>query len=110
MSHNDTTANLSSSEDNHPPESEQKPSDTTSVVSNALLASGERVLLQTAQVIACGTDGVKSQARVLMDSASHRTFMTEQMAKKLKLQPQKRSSICINFWYKETSEFGNLCC
>ena len=54
------------------------------------MASGERVLLQTALVIVCGTDGAKSQARVLMDSASHRTFMTEQIAKKLKLQPQRR--------------------
>ena len=60
-----------------------------------MLASGESVLLQTAQVIVCGTDGAKSQAHVLMDSASHRTFMTEQMAKKLKLQPQRREALSV---------------
>ena len=52
----DTTVNLSSSEDNHPPESEQKSKETVSILSNTLLAGGERVLLQTAQVIVCGAD------------------------------------------------------
>jgi len=79
------SVNLTSADDKPSPDTEQKPADTTSAVSNALLSSGERVLLQTAQVKVCGAEGVRLQARVLMDSASHCTFMTEHMAKKLKL-------------------------
>ena len=66
------------------------------MVSNALLAGGERVLLQTAQVVVCGKDGVQCQARILMDSASHRTFMTEQMAKRLNLQSQQVESLSLS--------------
>ena len=91
-----TSVIISSSEDKPPPNSEQKPTDTASIVSNALFASGERVLLQTAQVIVCGAQGVEAQASVLMDSASHRTFMTKQMAKKLNLQPQRKETLFLS--------------
>ena len=57
-------------------------------MSNVLLAGGRRVMLQTAQVVVCGKGGVQCQAHILMDSASHRTFMTEQMTKHLNLLSQ----------------------
>ena len=84
-----TFVNLSSADTDQPPQSDEKNSESAIVVSNALLAGGERVLLQTAQVVVCGKDGVQCQARILMDSASHRTFMTEQMAKCLNLPSQR---------------------
>ena len=64
-------------------------------MSNTLLAGGEKVLLQTPQVVVC-KDGSKCQARVLMDSASHRTFMTEQMAKQLNLLSQRSESLSVS--------------
>ena len=66
------------------------------MVSNALLAGGERVLLQTAQVVVCGKDGVQHQARILMDSDSHQTFMTEQIAKCLNLPSQRVESLSLS--------------
>ena len=63
---------------------------TADVSSNtALLASGERVLLQTAIVQVQNLDElVTVKANALMDSASQRTFMTEQLAKRLRLKPE----------------------
>ena len=49
-------------------------------LSHALLTTGERVLLQTARVTICGSDGCKVSACLLLDSGSRRTFMTEQLA------------------------------
>ena len=66
------------------------------MVTNTLLAGGERVLLQTAQVVVCGKNGVQCQARILMDSASHRTFMMEQMAKRLNLPQQRVESLSLS--------------
>ena len=68
---NKTNVNLSSTEVDQLPKSDGKTSDSAAVASNKLLAGGERVLLQTAQTVVCGRDGVKFEARVLMDSASH---------------------------------------
>lgn len=71
------------------------------MASNALLAGGEKVLLQTAQVVMCNKDGLKCQVHVLMDIASHRIFMTEQMAKQLNLLPQRSESLSIStFWMR----------
>ena len=54
-------------------------------LSHALIARGEKVVLQTAKVIVSGNDGTKCTANFLFDSASQHTFMTEQLAKHLKL-------------------------
>ena len=35
-------------------------------------------------------------ARVLLDSASHRAFMTEKLAKQLKLQPQYKELLSVS--------------
>ena len=58
---------------------------TTVGSDQVLIASGERVLLQTANVPIQTAEGKLIMARVLLDSASHRTFMTEKLAKELKL-------------------------
>ena len=53
----------------------------------SLLASGERVLLQTTTVLVQPPDGMASAtARVLLDSASQHTFMTNNLAKQLNLR------------------------
>ena len=73
-------------------DSSNKPSEVvnfTSVGSDQILiASGENVLLQTANVPIQMAEGTLVMESVLLDSASHHTFITEKLAKKLKLQPQ----------------------
>ena len=70
-------------------ENQDKPTDTLNAsvgTDQVLVASGERVLLQTAVVPIQTADGSTTvMAKVLLDSASHRTFMTDQLAKRLKL-------------------------
>ena len=66
-----TSVNPSLADTDQLAQSNEKNSESAAVVSNALLAGGERVLLQTAQVVVRGKDGVQCQARILMESASH---------------------------------------
>ena len=62
-----------------------------------LLASGEKVLLQIATVPVQKVDGSTTViARVLLDSASQRTFMTDRLAKQLKLVPEHRESLSVS--------------
>ena len=73
---------------------------TDTVNSNAtpmLLASGERVLLQIATVPIQREDGsITVTACVLLDRASQRTFMTDRLAKQLKLVPEHRESLSVS--------------
>jgi len=55
-------------------------------ISESLLASGDKVLLQTAMVPIQGSEGKLVNARVLLDSGSQRTFITTKLAQQLKLQ------------------------
>ena len=66
------------------------------MLSNPLLETLERVLLQTVQVVVCVKDGVQCQTCILMDIASHRTFMMAQMAKCLNLPSQRVESLSIS--------------
>ena len=70
---------------------------STSIGSDQILiASGEKVLLQTANVPIQMVDGTIIMARVLLDSASHRTFMTEKLAKELKLQTKCKEMLSVS--------------
>ena len=73
---------------------------TDTVNSNAtpmLLASGERVLLQIATVPIQREDGsITVMARVLLDSASQRTFTTDRLARQLKLVPEHREPLSVS--------------
>ena len=60
-----------------------------------LLTNGERVLLQTAIVPVYCTNGSIISARILLDSASQRTFMTERLAKQLNLPSQRKETLSI---------------
>ena len=69
---------------------------TTVGSDQVLIASGERVLLQTANVPIQTAKGKLIMARVLLDSASHRTFMTEKLAKELKLQSEHKELLSVS--------------
>ena len=94
---NQTSVNVNSSEAGQPIISKETNTDVNHVkLSHRLLASGEKVLLQTARVIVSGTNGCKVSARVLLDSASQRTFATEQLAKQLQLPLQQKELLLIS--------------
>ena len=78
-------------------QSNQLAATVNSNVTPMLLASGERVLLQIATVPVQSVSGsVTVTARVLLDSASQRTFMTDQLAKRLKLTPDHRELLSVS--------------
>ena len=82
-------------------ESVKKNNQSTDTVNSSatpmLLASGEKVLLQIATVPVQKVDGSTTViARVLLDSASQRTFMTDRLAKQLKLVPEHRESLSVS--------------
>ena len=53
---------------------------------NSLISSGEMVLMQTAKTdIKNPVNGIRQNARILLDSGSQRTYITESLAKKLNL-------------------------
>ena len=63
----------------------------------ALVTCGERVLLQTATVPIQTADGSETISfKVLLDSASHRTFMTDRVA--------------VKFTKKGITFYINICC
>ena len=59
------------------------------------LAVGENVLLQTARSLVVGNDQ-SVMSRLLLDSASHCTFMTERLAKKLQLPVERKKSLSVS--------------
>ena len=65
-------------------------------LSHTLLTTGERVLLQTARVTICGSDGCKVSAYLLLDSANQRMVMAEQLARKLKLPSVRNESLLVS--------------
>ena len=70
---------------------------STSIQTQTLVSSSERVLLQTAVVpVQSGDKTEIVSVKVLLDSASHRSFMTERLAKQLKLTPQYKESLSVS--------------
>jgi len=72
------------------------------VLDTSLLALGERVMLQTAVAPLQSLDrSVTMNIRVLLDSASQRTFMTEQLARRLNLNSEGKEllTVCYKFGY-----------
>ena len=75
-----------------------QPVNSTSVnFEHALVSCGERVLLQTATVPIQTADGSTTVlTKVLLDSASHRTFMTDRLAKRLCLNSQRKEVLSVS--------------
>ena len=61
-----------------------------------LLTTGERVLHQTAMVPIYCANGSIISARILLDSASQQTFMTQRLAKQLNLPSQQKETLSIS--------------
>ena len=68
--------------------------DESSINENALLSSGEIVLMQTATAdISNPVNGKIQNVRMLLDTGSQRTYITEALAKKLSLKKGQESEI-----------------
>ena len=58
---------------------------------------GSTVLLQTARAVAKNTDGTKStNVRILFDSGSQRSYVTNSLKSRLKLRPVKSETLHLN--------------
>ena len=63
---------------------------------NSMISSGEMVLMQTARAnINNPNNGSKQNVRMLLDSGSQRTYITESLAKKMNLKMGKREEIVL---------------
>ena len=70
-----------------------------------LLAAGELVLLQTVIFTVQSSDGrIFINARVLLDSASQRTFMAVKLAKQLKLYCEYEEHLSVSTFGVEKQE------
>jgi len=65
-------------------------------ITESLLASGDKVLLQTAIVPIQGLEGKLMNFHVLLDSGSQRTFITTKLAQQLKLQLDYKEHLSIS--------------
>jgi len=86
-----SSTNNGTSNNDHSPQQSNEAKFTQS-----LLATGEKVLLQTAIVSIQGENGQVVRARVLLDSASQRTFMTNQLAQRLKLSIKHKECLSVS--------------
>ena len=62
----------------------------------ACLAAGEQVILQTATTTVSADHGPPTRARLLLDSGSQRTYMSERLASKLRLQPVLEEPLSVS--------------
>ena len=63
--------------------------------------------MQTANVPIQAEDGSMIQAKVLLDSAIHHTFMTDKLAKRLKLKAQQKELLSVStFAAKNPQDFN----
>ena len=77
-------------------EDEENITDTESEVENALISSGEMVLMQTAKAnIRNPIEGTQENGRILFDSGSQRTYITESLARKLNLKLGEMNEITL---------------
>ena len=62
----------------------------------ACLAAGEQVILQPATTTISADHGPPTRARLLLDSGSQRTYMSERLASKLRLQPVLEEPLSVS--------------
>ena len=81
-------------EEIEPEEIEQEDEDLNT--ENSLISSGEMVLMQTARAnINNPNNGIKGNVRLLLDSGSQSTYVTESLAKKMNLKLGKKEEIML---------------
>ena len=75
---------------------EIEPEDDDTHTENSLISSGEMVLMQTARAdINNPNNGLKENVRLLLDSGSQRTYVTESLAKEMDLKMGKKEEIML---------------
>ena len=73
-----------------------EPVETTAITSNTAKGS-KLVLLQTARALASNDTGSKSvNVRILFDTGSQRSYVTDSLVRQLNLKPQKREKLQLN--------------
>ena len=78
-------------------ETADKVSATEHVKTTTTTKRGSTVLLQTARAVAKNTDGTKStNVRILFDSGSQRSYVTNSLKSRLKLRPVKSETLHLN--------------
>ena len=76
--------------------SEDEDEDEDATTENSLISSGEMVLMQTARAeINNHNTGSKQNVRLLLDSGSQRTYITESLAKKMNLKMGRKEEIML---------------
>ena len=78
--------------------------DETLNTENSLILSGEMVLLKIARAnIKNANNGNRQNVRMLLDSDSQRTYITEDLARILNLKMRNRDqNYACNFWLRRT--------
>ena len=72
---------------------------------NSLISSGEMVMMQTAKADVKNPDnGIKQNARILLDSGSQRTYITESLAKRLNLKLGDKDEFMLVTFSSEKSK------
>ena len=79
-----------------PPNSPMTAGHTTCATSPACLATGEQVILQMAYSTVSGEDGSSMATHLLLDSGSQRTYMSECLARQLRLQPVLQEPLAVS--------------
>ena len=83
---------------------EQSSQDEVLNIENNRISSGEMVLVQIARADINNPDnGFKQNTRMLLDSGSQRTYITESLARKMNLEIAKREEITLVTFGSETS-------
>ena len=82
---------------------EQSSQDEVLDIDNSMISSGKMVLMQTARADINNPDnGFKQNTRMLLDSGSQRTYITESLASKMNLEIDKREEITLVTFGSET--------
>ena len=67
------------------------------IEADSLLASEEKVLIQTAKTtVKSTTKDVSAEVRMFLDCGSQRTYISQQLVDKLQLEPYKTEKLSIN--------------
>ena len=76
---------------------------------NSLISSGEMVLMQTGKAdVQSPVNGLRQNARILLDSGSQRTYITESLAKRLNLKLGDKDEFMLVTFGSEKPKGQNL--
>lgn len=76
---------------------------------NTTVTTEKKVVLQTIVTIAVGPKNIRKRVRAVMDTASHRSFITETLADELKLSKTVKENITIQTLGNNPKNMNNTC-